>query len=286
MEPEVSTLTLASDSVARWNESLARIMESNFDDAVLRDLLTALELLIDGKSSSIMVCPPGKMPFAACHTLLPDEDPAFHIDTYLKGAYLVDPCYLMAKEQALEGLWTTLDVAPEGFETSEYYRIYYHATNLKDDAVFVLNDEDGSVILLSIGRHTDASRFLAQEKALLKTLFPLVKVIVTRCLRNRDSSALTPGMERELDLALKHFGTSLLTERESMILNLLLRGHSIKSIADSLDNSVETIKHHRKNIYLKLDVSSQAELFHLFIDSLRSYNPGEHKDPLTAYMSV
>ena len=71
-----------------------------------------------------------------------------------------------------------------------------------------------------------------------------------------------------------------------LVLNLLLRGHSIKSIAERLKNSLETIKHHRKNIYSKLDVSTQAELFHLFIDSLRSSSLDPERDPLIVYMSL
>ena len=66
----------------------------------------------------------------------------------------------------------------------------------------------------------------------------------------------------------------------------MLRGYSLKSIAQRLQNSDETIKHHRKNIYAKLDISTQAELFYLFIDSLRSSTLESDKDPLIAYMSI
>ena len=76
----------------------------------------------------------------------------------------------------------------------------------------------------------------------------------------------------------------MLTQRETQILQLVLRGYAVKYIAQKLEISPETIKHHRKNIYAKLDINSQAEMFHLFIDSLRMVTPDSPPDPLTNYL--
>jgi DNA-binding CsgD family transcriptional regulator len=51
----------------------------------------------------------------------------------------------------------------------------------------------------------------------------------------------------------------------------LLRGHSVKSSAKVLEISPQTVCMHRKNLYTKLAVNSQAELFALFIDWLTRY---------------
>lgn len=51
-----------------------------------------------------------------------------------------------------------------------------------------------------------------------------------------------------------------LTAREIEILSFLEQGLSNKSIADQMHLSVDTVKFHIKNIYLKLQVSSRAEL--------------------------
>jgi DNA-binding CsgD family transcriptional regulator len=88
----------------------------------------------------------------------------------------------------------------------------------------------------------------------------------------------------QLDSALKHFGTAYLTDRETQVVQLFLHGHSTKSIAERLGISPETVKLHRKNSYAKLDVSSQAELFHLFIDSLASLSSYSGGDPLVGYL--
>ena len=281
-----TALEINSGRINCWNATLTRIIEGKLDESALQKLILGLEQLVDGESGSIIVYPPNQRPYVACHRLLPEEDPSIHIDQYLAGAYLVDPCYLFARQDDSEGFRTTKDVAPQGFESSEYFNIYYQEVDLQDEAFYALKTQNDDVVLVSVGRHSHASDFEKEEKQLLEGLFPVVKAIVCRCLEEQPLSQAANGMERELDLALAHFGSSLLTPREATIVNYLLRGHSVKSIAEVLSNSVETIKHHRKNIYLKLDVTSQAELFHLFIDSLRGYVPEEDKDPLTAYMSL
>ena len=54
------------------------------------------------------------------------------------------------------------------------------------------------------------------------------------------------------------------TAREKDVLKLLLSGFSNKEIAGKLSLSTETIKVHRRNIYSKLNIKSQSELFARF----------------------
>lgn len=61
----------------------------------------------------------------------------------------------------------------------------------------------------------------------------------------------------------------MLTEREREAAQMVLRGHSVKSTAREMNISPETVRMHRKNLYLKLGISSQSELFAQFIDWLR-----------------
>jgi DNA-binding NarL/FixJ family response regulator len=50
-----------------------------------------------------------------------------------------------------------------------------------------------------------------------------------------------------------------LTEREVSVLNLLADGYNYQEIAESLYISVDTVRHHIRNIYKKLHVHSQSE---------------------------
>jgi DNA-binding CsgD family transcriptional regulator len=58
-------------------------------------------------------------------------------------------------------------------------------------------------------------------------------------------------------------GTQI-TAREKDVLKLLLSGFSNKEIAGKLNLSAETIKVHRRNLYNKLNIKSQSELFARF----------------------
>jgi len=81
--------------------------------------------------------------------------------------------------------------------------------------------------------------------------------------------------------AYRHFGASVLTEREREVVQLLLRGNSAKAIARALKISPETARNHLKRVYPKLGVASQAELFALFFKALEQVEPGFVGDPLT-----
>jgi DNA-binding NarL/FixJ family response regulator len=50
-----------------------------------------------------------------------------------------------------------------------------------------------------------------------------------------------------------------LTERERQVLNYLSDGNNYQEISDSLYISLDTVRHHIKNIYKKLHVHSQSE---------------------------
>ena len=83
-----------------------------------------------------------------------------------------------------------------------------------------------------------------------------------------------------------NFGRSQLTDRECDIAHLILKGHSSRSAALKLNISAETIKAHRRNIYKKLDLQSQAGLFSLFLNTIATADDESiYADPLEAYLS-
>lgn len=51
-----------------------------------------------------------------------------------------------------------------------------------------------------------------------------------------------------------------LSTREAEVMNLLARGHTVSSIAESLFISENTVRTHSKHIYAKMDVHSKFEL--------------------------
>ena len=104
-----------------------------------------------------------------------------------------------------------------------------------------------------------------------------------------DSFAVThliqPGIDHKIDLAFNTFGASFLSPREKDVLELMLRGYGTDISAQRLGIALETVRRHRKSIYRKLDVSSQTDLFSLFINSMSCLGEAGGADPLSIYMA-
>ena len=92
-------------------------------------------------------------------------------------------------------------------------------------------------------------------------------------------------LEKRVKPAFDLFGPSGLTGRGKGVLGLALQGYRTQACAEQLKISIETLRRHRKNIYAKLDINSQAELFSLFLSSLSCFEQQPNRDPLELYMS-
>ncbi len=105
---------------------------------------------------------------------------------------------------------------------------------------------------------------------LLAQIYPVLSSAVLKHLEfaahDFDVSQGKPSQE----FRFQEFGKDILTSREQDITKMILTGHSSNSIGLNLDISLPTVKSHRRNIYLKFQISSQAELFNLFVQNLMS----------------
>jgi DNA-binding CsgD family transcriptional regulator len=75
-------------------------------------------------------------------------------------------------------------------------------------------------------------------------------------------------MENRIERAFRSIGEGILTPREREVVELTLRGHSAEAIGQLLEISSGTVRIHRRNIYSKLRISSQGELFSEFIAAM------------------
>ena len=66
--------------------------------------------------------------------------------------------------------------------------------------------------------------------------------------------------------ALGAFLRDQLTPRERDIVHLILAGYPSSKIAERLNLSLNTIKNHRKRMYVKLDITTERELFLNFVN--------------------
>ncbi|WP_428642723.1 helix-turn-helix transcriptional regulator [Roseibium sp.] len=191
---------------------------------------------------------------------------------YLGGLYLLDPMY---------------DLFTRG-EKSGVVRF-----NLKDRDEYQVPDAFARYWQMIIGRHEigcffpvahdrcmHMSLFLDLEEAdtdivvrFLEVLQPLLTELVDRHLAPKaalDAEAAFSDKQFHAGVSriFADFGKDILTAREKEVSQLLLRGHSSKSIGRILDISPGTAAIHRSSIYKKLNVSGQGEMFAKFVINL------------------
>lgn len=274
-----------SCQLRKFSNELATIMPEIASDQLPSLLVGMLKNLVAFDNAVILYYHRNEKPLIVYNDIPPNETER-QIDQFVNGAFLIEPFYRAAMDDQASGLHRLYDLAPSGFEKTEYYRNYFRYTEIKDELGFIVPLSANQFVNISIARLIFSQPFSRSQISLLEDIADTVATLsklhwVAKIGEHKAAKNELPG---QLDSALKHFGTAYLTCRETQVVQLFLHGHSTKSIAERLSISPETVKLHRKNSYAKLDVSSQAELFHLFIDSLASITSYQGGDPLIGYL--
>ena len=126
-----------------------------------------------------------------------------------------------------------------------------------------------TTIALVVGRR--ARMFSRAELRCLELIEPTVLACLGQIWGRHNSGKVRDAgddVHQRLTECFDGFGQSVLTRREREISQLLLRGHSSKSVARELNIAPGTVMVHKRNLFGKLGISSQYELFSLFIDKL------------------
>ena len=216
------------------------------------------------------------------YTLPPKRRGKTTLDRYVKGPFLLDPFYRAAQVDGCFGVFRLRDLAPSGFKESEYFRTWYHECGFQDECGLLIELDSGA-INLALGMTGNSRRFSKRQADLLEAVFPAVKALVCRHWNPLAPAGEPADLRTRLQEALGAFGSSILTRREQQVIELVLLGNSTRLVAEKLGISAETVKLHRKHAYAKLDISSQAELFYLFVDALASHTGDSGVDPLHSY---
>lgn len=196
----------------------------------------------------------------------------FVID-YQAGPYLLDPFYLAAQRAVAPGLYRLRDMAPDRFYQGEYYRNYYARTGLAEEIAFFVNLPGQTTLVLSLMRAEKP--YSQKEFQALEAMFPFVTSVAQRhwaeLAQQFGKAGTTTGPQRQRRVGahdLGSFGVGILTPRERQVAEFTLKGHSAESSGQILGISPGTVRIHRRNIYSKLRINSQGELFSRFLDTL------------------
>lgn len=275
------------EQLARWNRDLsvaiAELGSERFFPAIIKAICR--DIRVDYPQVWLYHT---ELPPQCIYHEIPDNAVASQVDLYLEGPYQDDPFYQLSMNQPRGRFYRLHELYEGDLEASNYYTNYYRETATEDEVIFLARLVDGGVINISLMRKNGRGRFSDDEHEFLKALSAPVSALLRSHSQVADFSQrymLGPDIGEAIDHAFRMFGVSLLSPREKAVLELMLRGYSSQASADKLGIALETLRRHRKSIYRKLDVSSQADLFSLFIATLPYLGEAGVGDPLQFLMA-
>ncbi|MGS0893176.1 response regulator transcription factor [Burkholderia stagnalis] len=246
-----------------WHRSVGRLIESLDQPGFWLALIRLIEEYVAVDSWVALSFGDGRpQVFAECPYEGGGPDPLFR--DYVQGLYQLDPFYIANRDAPQSGLFRLSDVAPECFRDTEYYTLYFTHNVVEDEVQFNVVLDAARTLCLSLG---SKRRFSAEHVALLDLIRPWVAGLMRQRMAFEPAGHAPPrraGGPDGFEQAMARLGTPL-TARELDVIRLILSGRSNKEIANKLSISAETVKVHRRNLYGKLAINSQSELFSLFL---------------------
>ncbi|WP_392890512.1 helix-turn-helix transcriptional regulator [Pseudomonas migulae] len=281
-KPNDDTLiALPFGALHKWHGDLREAFAHIDEPDALGYLASAFAHLVSIESVMISLEHKDRAPQLLYQRGIPDEYRVALLERYFSGGYLLDPFCLAVEQGLAEGFYHLEEIAPDHFFDSEYYKTYYLKAGSSEDSFYIVDTGHDTQISVSLFQGFGGESLRVEQLHLLRAVEPLVREFIAefgrRGLQQRevihgDTEVGGGGdLKQRVQSAFENFGSDLLTEREREVAHMVLRGHSVKSTASQLSISPETVRMHRKNLYLKLNVCSQSELFALFIEWLRKH---------------
>lgn len=175
------------------------------------------------------------------------------------------------------GLWRMSELAPDSFFSSGFIVskdihpcISSEEKALVEEVGFIISLGGGLSAVYSLMRHTGKKPFSRVELSRLKSLEPIVSETISKhCKMSISSKKSDPKEARKKGEAqFVDIFQDRLTPTQRDVAKLILRGHSIVSISLNMNITEGTVKLHKSNIYKRLSITTQSELFRMFIDYL------------------
>lgn len=273
--------------VSQWNRDVANAVAVLGQESFFPQLVAAINAQVPIDFPQVWLYH-RDLPPRVLHHQIPPHAVRSQVDDYLDGPYREDPFYQTSMQNPKSKLYRLSRITLGKLEQTHYYREYYAGTGTVDETAYIAKLRDNSVINLRMMRLPRSGVFSEQEYETLYVMADLVSELL-KSHSEHDNFAIThliqPGIDHQIDLAFRTFGRSMLSPREKDVLELMLRGYGTATSATRLKIAIETVRRHRKSIYRKLDVSSQTDLFSLFLNALSCLGKAGGEDPLKVYMA-
>lgn len=199
------------------------------------------------------------------------------LKAYLRGGYLLDPFYVACTNNHPAGLWRMRELAPDSFFASGFSIshdihpcVSSHHGSLIEEIGFIVPVRPRTALVYSLMRGLDKGAFEEDEAERLAALAPVIDAVFSQHLRLAHADALADPQDSDSQLedAFVDILQGQLTQTQRHVAKLILQGHSSQSISRELGVSEGTVKVHRHNIWQRLGIAGNAELFRLFINYL------------------
>lgn len=263
-------MSLKFESV-EWHAAVGDVIASSDYESCASSLDHAIRMIVAHEGTCLLAFHKNARPEVVHHTLEPAGQ-EHYVERYLAGPYLLDPLYLLALQEEKPTLCRFRDQLPDRFRSSSYYRRYCEQTHLQDEMDYLATVSEETTLALVVGRRS--STFRQAELRRLHVIEPTIRAAIVRIWQfysgdNEEvAGSRDDAVHRRLIECFEQFGADVLTDRERQISQLLLRGHSSKAAARILKIAPGTVMVHKRNLFAKMGISSQYELFSLYIDAL------------------
>jgi DNA-binding CsgD family transcriptional regulator len=254
-----------------WNAGIANTIEFLNTPAFESSLIHALKALADIDGAVFFIYRLGHRPEAVFDTLHPDQR-VLLVDRYIDGPFILDPFYQACYNGTAPGLYSLRDLSPNRFRQSEYCRTFYGLVGISDEVCFILPPCGNLRGVISLTRLLPKAAFRSMELSGLSEAVPLVNALVHSAWKGRPENQIDHAPPEPASVSIEtlfcSFRHSVLSPREVQVTVMILRGYSSAAIGVELGIAEATVKANRRNIYTKLRISSQAELFAFFLRQL------------------
>lgn len=277
------SVSSASDTRAfpGWAENLARAIDCVNHPDCLRHLVVAISALVDFDMVICIVHELGAKPILI-HDTFRDKTARLGLTNYLENTYVLNPVYTAHRNGLRQGVYRIGELAPDAYLSSEHYRAFkikrmaseeigYVTENWPagmEELVLAIDLPEGRLGEISLCRAASLGGFDDRAVSVLRSQISVIGSVFRLFWRQSLSQTPAPMPVASVEDLLGQFGRTRLSPREREVAQLILKGHSSLSIGARLGISETTVKSHRRNLYAKLRIGSQFELFSEFLKSL------------------
>ncbi|MFO1175204.1 MAG: helix-turn-helix transcriptional regulator [Paracoccaceae bacterium] len=191
---------------------------------------------------------------------------------YLESYYVFDPFYAGWRQNRRPGVVRLRAGGPEA--RGPYVADFLGESDICDELGVML--EDGDDWCLGIFLDRSRQKYSPAEVQRLENHYPVVAALHAQDIRlrapgfRRTGQTARPGREPGLtdSAGLPDGLWPDLTARERELVGMTVAGHPPATIARRMAITTGTVKNHRRNIYRKLDITTERELFLQYILAL------------------